>query len=78
MTKRAEHTLSRVVKTSRRATLKDITSEFNEHTPVAVSQIALFGYTRRSVRKTIGIRTVNKKKRIVWCRGKLHWTVGNQ
>jgi hypothetical protein len=35
--KRAEHTLSMVVKTSRRATLKDITSEFNEHTPVAVS-----------------------------------------
>jgi hypothetical protein len=20
----------------------------------------------------------NKKKRIAWCRGKLHWTVGNQ
>ena len=37
VTKRAEHTLSRVVKMSRRATLKDITSEFNEHTPVAVS-----------------------------------------
>jgi hypothetical protein len=28
--KRAENTLSRVVKASRRATLKDITAEFNE------------------------------------------------
>jgi hypothetical protein len=36
--KRAENTLSRVVKASRRATLKDITAEFNERTPVAVSR----------------------------------------
>ena len=33
------------------------------------------GYTWRSVRKSIRIRNVNKKKRIAWCRGKLHWTV---
>ena len=75
VTKRAENTLSRVMKMSRRATLKDITAEFNERTPVAISRrtvrrkLHLFGYTRRSVRKKIGIRTVNKKKR---CRGKLH------
>jgi hypothetical protein len=30
------------------------------------------------VRKSIGIRNVNKKKRIAWSRGKLHWTVNNQ
>ena len=84
VTKRAENTLFRVVKMSRRATLKDITAEFNERVPVAVSRrtvqqkLHFFGYTRRSVRKKIGIRTVNKKKRIAWCRGKLHWTVGNQ
>ena len=29
----------------------------------------LFRYTRRSVRKKIGIKNVNKKKRIAWCRG---------
>jgi transposase len=84
MTERAENTLSRVVKTSRRAILKDITAEFNECTPVAVSRrtvqrkLHLFGYTRRSVRMKIGIKTVNKKTRIAWCRGKLHWTVGNR
>ena len=42
------------------------------------SENCLFGYTKRSVRKKIGIRAVNKKKRIAWCRGKLHWTAGNQ
>ena len=84
MTERAENTLSRVVKTSRRVILKDITAEFNECTPVAVSRrtvqrkLHLFGYTRRSVRMKIGIKTVNKKTRIAWCRGKLHWTVGNR
>jgi hypothetical protein len=35
-------------------------------------------YTRRCLRKKIGIREVNKKKRMAWCRGKLHWTVENQ
>ena len=84
VTKRAENTLYRVVKTSRRATLKDITAEFNDCTPVAVSRrtvqrkLHFIGYTRRSVRKKIGIRTVNKKKRIAWCRGKLYCTVGNR
>ena len=38
----------------------------------------LLGYSWRSVRKSIEIRNVNKKKRILWCRGKLHWTVNNQ
>jgi hypothetical protein len=38
VTKRAENTFSRVVKASRRATLKDITAQFNERTPVAVSR----------------------------------------
>ena len=57
VTKRAENTLSRVVKMSRRATLKDITAEFNERVPVAVSprtverKLHFFGYTRHSVRK---------------------------
>ena len=82
VTKRATNTLSMVVKTSRRATLNDITANFNECAPVAVyrrtvqRKLHFFGYTRRSVRKKIGIRTVNKKKRIALCRGKLHWTVG--
>ena len=84
VSKRGERVLNRIVKTSRRATLKDITNEFNRRTPVKVSRRTVqrtlhsLGYTRRSVRKSIGIRNVNKKKRIAWCRGKLHWTVNNQ
>jgi hypothetical protein len=27
---------------------------------------------------SLGIQNVNKKKHILWCRGKLHWTVNNQ
>ena len=38
VTKRAENTLSRIVKTSRRSTLKDITKEFNTRTPAKVSR----------------------------------------
>ena len=70
VSKRGERVLNRIVKTSRRATLKDITSEFNRRTPVKVSlrtvqrTLHSLGYTRRSVRKSIGIRNVNKKKRI--------------
>jgi transposase len=77
-------TISRIVKTSRRATLKDITADFNARTPVPVSRrtvqrkLHVMKYTRRSVRKKIGIREVNKKKRMAWCRGKFHWTVENQ
>ena len=57
VTKRSENTLSRVVKSSRRATLKDITGEFNARIPVPVSRrtvqqkLHFMKYTRRSVRK---------------------------
>ena len=57
--KRGERVLNRIAKTLRRATLKDITSEFNR-TPVKVSRRTVqrtlhsLGYTRRSVRKSIG------------------------
>ena len=49
--------------------------QFNERTSVAVSRrtvqrkLHFFGYTRRSVRKKIGIITVNKTIRIASCRG---------
>lgn len=84
VTVRGERTLSRLVKNARRTTLKDITADFNNSTPIKVSRrtvqrtLHFLGYTRRSSRKSIGIRNVNKKKRIAWCRGKLHWTVNNQ
>lgn len=81
VTKRAENALSRVVKSNRRLSLKDITSEFNGRVPAPVSRRTVqrnlhnLGYTRRSVRKKIGIREVNKKKRVAYCREKLLWTV---
>jgi hypothetical protein len=65
-------------------TENDCTAEFNERTPVVVSRrtvqrkLHFFGYIRRSVRKKIGNRTINKKKRIAWCRDILHWTVGKR
>ena len=80
---RGDRILGRIVKTHRRATLKDITSEYNQETPVKVStrtirrKLRFLGYTNRSVRKAVTIRTVNKKKRLSWCRGKIHWTVAN-
>jgi len=81
--KRSERALSRIVKVNRRSTLKEITSELNTVTPVKMStrtvqrRLHFLGYKRRSVRKVIGTREVNKKKRLAWCRGKIHWTVEN-
>ena len=71
------------MKGSRREILKDITAEFNERTAVAVyrqtvQRKLLFWIHQTFSSKKISIRVVNKKKRIAWCRGKLHWTVGNQ
>ena len=83
MSKRGEQVLSRIVKRNRRSCLKDLTKEYNQSTSCKVStrtvqrKLHFLGYTRRSVRKTISIRAVNKTKRFAWCRGKIHWTIDN-
>lgn len=62
--------ISRFVKKSRRASLKDITTEFNRSALVNLSRrtiqrkLHVLGYTERSVRKPIGIREVNKRKEL--------------
>jgi hypothetical protein len=36
------------------------------------------GYNRRVVKKKVRIREVNRKKRVKWARGKLHWRIEGQ
>ena len=83
MLKRGERVLSKIVKCNKRSSLKDLTKEYNQSTPCKVStrtvqrKLHFLGYTRRSVRKTISIKAVNKTRRLAWCRGKIHWTIDN-
>jgi hypothetical protein len=71
----------RSVKTNRRQTLKDVTARFNQRTSCNVSSRTvcrrLFqeGYTRRVVSKNSTICQVNRRRRVGFCRRKLHWTV---
>lgn len=80
LTVRGENALTRIVKKGRRKTLNDITAELNSDTPVKLSrrtvqrELKRLGYNRRTVAKKLGVREVNRKKRLQFCRGKLHWT----
>ena len=83
MSGRGNTLLSRIVKSSRRKSLDDITSIFNERCPRAVSRtiqrkLHQLGYSRRRVAKTLGVREYNKKRRCGWCRERLLWTVNRQ
>ena len=40
-------------------------------------RLKFHGYTKRKVKKTLTINTTNRKRRISWCRQKLHWTLNN-
>ena len=77
------HKLERIVKTSRRSSLCDITNKFNEENCVPVSKRTIqhhlhkHGYHRCVNKKKIVIREVNRKKRLAWCREKRRWTVNN-
>jgi len=72
------------VKNERRKSLDEITAKFNESTPVKLFKVSRrtvqrelhsLGYKRRVVCKKMGIREVNRKKRLQYARGKVHWTV---
>jgi len=63
---------------NRSTLLKEITAKFNENGNRAVSvQRVLFkeGYHRRVVRKVIGIRKLNKRNRVEWCREKRYLSI---
>jgi len=84
ITERGERKLSKIVKTDRRQSLRDITHEFNASnvqpcsTRTIQRNLHSLGYNRRSVCKKMVVRKVNRKKSMDWCRSRLHWTINNQ
>ena len=76
--------LIRLVKEDRRRCFRDLMNEFNQSIPRPVGRrtiqrrLSSFGYHRRVVAKTLTISSTNRKKRVDWCRNRLHWTVLGQ
>ena len=76
--------LQRIVNRDRLAPLGEITARFNENRPTSVSKKTIKrrlkenGFYRGLYRKKVVIKTVNRKKRLSWCREKRWWTVRNQ
>lgn len=73
--------LSRTAKRHRMKSLDEITDLFNTGIDCTFSKQTIesklhdYGYYKRTVKKAIRIRAVNKKNRVAWCRGNLHKTV---
>lgn len=80
---RVQRQLQRLVKVNRRLHLGEISSQFNQVTPVKVSRRTVkrnlhkLGYKRCTVRKCMGIRETNRKKRLAWCMARKFKTVNN-
>ena len=80
LTVRGKNALSVIVKKGRRKSLCEITSELNEVSPVKVSrrtvqrELHAADYFKRTVAKKLGVKEVNRKKRLQYCRGKLYWS----
>lgn len=76
--------LQRTVNKDPLAPLGEITERFNENRPTSVSKKTIKrrlkenGFFRGVFRKKVVIKTVNRKKRLSWCREKRWWTVRNQ
>lgn len=76
--------LQRIFNSDRLAPLGEITARFNENKPTSVSKKTIKrrlkenGFYRGVYRKKVVIKTVNRKKRLSWCREKRWWTVRNQ
>lgn len=76
--------LERIVNRDCLAPLGEITARFNENRPTAVSKKTIKrrlkenGFYRGVYRKKVVIKSVNRKKRLSWCREKRWWTVRNQ
>ena len=73
--------LSRVSKVNRTQTLREITSTFNQCRDRTFSQKTIQrelhkqGIKKLTVRKTLRVTDVNRRKRVEWCRGKRYRTV---
>ena len=78
---RDEVGLNRIMKQNRRASLHEITTTFNDNKQHSFSsrtirrKLASEGYKRPAAKKCVIVHEVNRKKRVVWCRGKRNWTV---
>lgn len=83
-TARCVSALSKIVKKDRTASVAEISTEFRASTSVEVCSKTItrklhsLGYSKHVQAKKLGIREVNRKKRLQYCRGKLHWTVPHQ
>ena len=64
--------------------MSEITNKVNNVLPNTLSsrtvrrRLRFYGFTRRKIKKTLTIRTENRKKRVQWCRSKLRWTLNRQ
>lgn len=83
-TDRDVNALDRIVKSNRKAGLRDITGIFNDTKEHSFSQstikrkLSFLGYKRRAAKKHVAIRDENRKKRVTWCRERRNWTVDEQ
>ena len=80
-TNRDRNALLRLVKANRRLNLQDITSKLNECKSQTFSKKTVQrvlhseGYKRRSAKKKVVVREVNRKKRVNWCKERKSHTV---
>lgn len=78
---RDEVQLSRIMKSNRRGTLDDITSEINNAkdstfcSKTVRRKLFKMGYNRWVQKKKMIVRVCNRKKRVLWCRERKNWTV---
>jgi hypothetical protein len=71
--------LEKIVKTERRAPLKEITSKFNEERNVSVSKWTVRRRPRECAERGLwSSLTIEQKKRLAWCREKRWWTTQYQ
>ena len=77
----ADRVLNRLVLKDGRQNFCDLTSEFNNSVPDALSKrsvqrrLDFLNYSRRKVAKTLTISKVNRERRIKWCGVSKNWTV---
>ena len=73
-----------IVKKDRRQPLWEFATTFKESGPEQCSlrtvqrYLHVLGYKRPLVRKRVQIGALNRKRRVYWCRTKLHWKVDKE
>ena len=81
VTKRDENRLTRILKANTGTTTKKIFELYNTNAPRKLSRRTLYrtlkrlGYVRRSIRKSVVIRSKNLVARKKWARSRKNWTI---